>query len=106
MNAFEQRETSFEARFAQEEAIKFKANARRNHLAGLWAANKLGLTADDAEAYAKAIVLADLDKPNSDSVFKTIRADFSSRGFGQSDRQIRRVLEEFLKRAVAEIKTQ
>jgi hypothetical protein len=106
MGAFDQRETSFETRFAQEEEIKFKANARRNHLAGIWAANKLGLTADGAEAYAKAIVLAELDKPNSDSVFEKIRADLISKGLGQSDHQIRRMLEEFLKLAIAEIKAQ
>jgi hypothetical protein len=106
MTSFNQRERSFETRFAQEEEIKFKANARRNHLAGLWAASKLGIAAEDAEVYAKAIVLADLDRPNSDSVFEKIRADFASKGLVQSDHQIRRTLEELLKRAAAEIKGQ
>ena len=83
----------------------FKASARRNRLVGVWAAEKLGLSAKDAEAYAESLVIADVDKPGSDSVFKKVRADFKIKGVVQSDHQIRRTLDEFMTQAVAEMKS-
>ena len=65
MTTFDKRERGFEAQFAHEEEVRFKASARRNRLAGLWAAEKLGLTGSDAETYAKAIVMTEVDKPGS-----------------------------------------
>ena len=104
MTTFDKREQGFEKLFAQEEELRFKASARRNRLAGLWAAEKLGLAGSDAEAYATSIVVDDIDKPGSDSVFKKLRSDFKSKGVAQSDHQIRRTLDEFMKQALAEMK--
>ena len=70
------REKAFEIRFAEEEDLRFKAKARRDHLTGIWAARQLGLVGKDAEAYAKAIVALDLEKPGSDTVFEKLRAEF------------------------------
>src|SRR5215831_9455477 len=58
MTTFDKREEAFEKKFAQDEALKFRATARRNKLLGLWAAEKLGLSGPDAEAYAKEVVLS------------------------------------------------
>ena len=104
MSTFDKREEGFEKKFAHDEELRFKAHARRNKLVGLWAAGKLGLTGAAAEAYAKDIVVADMDKPDSDGVFEKLRKDFDDKGVAQSDHQIRRSMEEAMASAVAEIK--
>ena len=104
MPTFDQRERGFEKLFAQDAELMFKAVARRNRLVGLWAAEKLGLSGSEGEAYAQSLVIVDLDKPNSDSAFKKLRSDFKIKGVAQSDHQIRRTLDEFMKQAVAEMK--
>jgi hypothetical protein len=104
MSTFDKREENFEAKFAHDEELRFKAHARRNKLAGQWAAEKLGLAGAEAEAYASNIVTIDLDKPDSDRVFSQIRKDFDAKGVAQSDHQIRRTLEECLEKAIADIK--
>ena len=104
MSTFDKREEGFESKFAHDQELRFKAHARRNKLAGLWAAEKLGLTGAAAESYASNIVTIDLDKPDSDKVFAQIRKDFDDKGVTQSDHQIRRTLEESLEKAVAEIR--
>src|SRR5882762_1986263 len=73
MSTFDKREEGFEKKFAHDEELRFKAHARRNKLVGLWAAEKLGLTGAAAEAYAKDVVTADMDKPDSDGVFGKLR---------------------------------
>jgi len=103
MNTFDKREEGFEKKFAHDEELRFKAHARRNKLVGLWAAEKLGLTGAAAEAYAKDVVTADMDKPDSDGVFGKLRRDFDEKGVAQSDHQIRRSIEEATAKAVAEI---
>ena len=103
MSTFDKREEGFEKKFAHDEELRFKAHARRNKLVGLWAAEKLGLAGAAAEAYAKDVVTAELDKPGSDGVFNKVRKDFDDKGVPQSDHQIRRHMEEALASAVAEI---
>ena len=63
MTTFDKREEGFEKKFAHDEELKFKAMARRNKLLGLWAAAELGKSAEEAEAYAKEVVVADFDEP-------------------------------------------
>jgi hypothetical protein len=104
MDNFRNRERAFEAKFAHDEELKFRAIARRNRLIGHWAAQKLGLTGPDAVGYEKAVINADLEKPDSDSVFQKIRADFDAHGVVQSDHQIRRTMDEFLTQTLAELK--
>jgi hypothetical protein len=104
MSEFDKREEGFEKRFALDEEAKFKAMARRNKLLGLWAAEKLGLSGPDAEAYAKEVVMADFNEPGVNDVFTKIRKDFDAKGVTESDQQIRRNMEQFLAQAVAQIK--
>ena len=105
MTTFDKREEGFEKQFAHDEELKFKAVARRNRMLGLWAAQKLGLSGAQAEAYAKEVVMADFEEPGDHDVFRKIRKDFDAKGIAQSDHQIRRTMDELTAKAVAEIKT-
>jgi hypothetical protein len=104
MSTFDKREEGFEKKFALDEEQKFKANARRNKLLGLWAAEKMGITGADADAYAKEVVMADFEEAGDDDVFRKIRKDFDAKSVAQSDHQIRRTMDELMARAAAEIK--
>src|SRR4249919_3232196 len=104
MTTFDKREEGFEKQFAHDEALKFKASARRNKILGLWAAEKLGLSGAQAEAYAKEVVMADFEEPGDDDVLRKIRRDFDAKGINQSDQQIGRTMDELMAKAVAEVK--
>ena len=105
MDGFDKRKEGFEKKFAHDEELRFKATARRNRLLGLWAAEKLGLSGAEAEAYAKEVVVADLEEAGDHDVFKKLRKDFDEKGVAQSDHQIRRTMEELMARAIEEVKT-
>ena len=100
---FDKREEEFEKRFAHDEELRFKAIARRNKMLGLWAAEKLGLSGADANAYASEMVMAAYAEGDHD-VFKKIRRDFDAKGVVQSDHQIRRTMDELLEQAIQQIK--
>lgn len=97
------REEGFERKFAHDEELKFKAMARRNKLLGLWAAEKLGKSGADADAYAREVVASDFEEAGDHDVFRKIRKDFDAGGVQQSDHQIRRTMEELLATAVQQI---
>jgi hypothetical protein len=104
MTTFDKREDGFEKQFAHDEELKFKANARRNKLLGLWAAEKLGLTGADADAYAKEVVVADFEEAGDDDVFRKIRKDFDAKGIALPDADIRRAMNELMATAIMQIK--
>jgi len=104
MTTFDKREEGFEKQFAHDEELKFKALARRNKMLGLWAAEKLGLTGVDADAYAKEVVLSDFEEAGDHDVFRKVRKDFDAKGVAQSDEQIRQAMEQLLAQAVAQIR--
>ena len=104
MTTFDKRQDGFEKKFAHDEELRFKAMARRNKLLGLWAAEKLGKSGADAEAYAKSVVMADFEEVGDDDVFRKVRADFDAQGVDQSDHQIRRTMDELLHTAIEAIK--
>ena len=106
MTTFEDREKGFERKFAHDEELKFRATARRNKLLGLWAAEKLGLAGDEAQAYAREIVKADLAEPGEEDVFRKVRSDFDAKGIAESDHQIRRMMSEFMAAAVTQIESE
>ena len=99
------REEGFERKFAFDEELRFKATARRNKLLGLWAAEKLGKSGEDAEAYAKSVVIADFEEAGDEDVFRKVRKDFDDAGVAQSDHQIRRTMEELLAQAIEAVKS-
>ena len=104
MTTFDKREEGFEKQFAHDEELKFRANARRNKLLGLWAAEKLGLSGAAADAYSKEVIIADFEEAGDEDVFRKLRKDFDAKGVDQSDHQIRRAMQEFMEKAVAQIK--
>ncbi|MDF1607471.1 DUF1476 domain-containing protein [Hoeflea sp. YIM 152468] len=103
MGNMKDRQNAFENKFAHDAELKFKAEARRNKLLGLWAAELLGKTGDDAEAYAKTVVVADLEEAGDEDVFRKVRGDFDEAGVSQSDHQLRRKMDELLAVAVEQI---
>lgn len=103
MTTFDKREDGFEARFAHDEQLRFRALARRNKVLGLWAAEKLGLSGAEADAYAKDVIVADLEEQGEEDVFRKLRGDFDAKGVEVSDHQIRRNMAEFLTQAMIEI---
>jgi hypothetical protein len=104
MTTFDKREEGFEKQFAHDEELRFKATARRNRLLGLWAADKLGLTGAEADAYAKEVVLSEFEDAADHDVFGKIRRDFDAKGVNLSDHQIRRTMNDLLAQAVNEVK--
>ena len=104
MTTFDKREEGFEKKFAHDEELKFKASARRNKLLGQWAAEKLGLTGAEVDAYAKEVIAADFEEAGDEDVFRKLRRDFDAKGVNQSDHQIRRTMQELMEKAVAQIK--
>src|ERR687896_379877 len=105
MTTFDKREEGFEKKFAHDEELRFKANARRNNLLGAWAAEKLGLSGAEADAYAKDVVMADFEEAGDSDVFNKLRKDFDAKGVAQSDHQIRRTMDELMEKAISQIKS-
>lgn len=103
MSTFDRREEAFEAKFARDEELRFKAEARRNKLLGLWAAELLGKSGAEAEAYAKEVVAADFEEAGDEDVFRKVRADFDANSVEQSDHQIRRTMTDLMEKAIAQI---
>jgi hypothetical protein len=78
MSQFEDRERAFEAKFAHDAEMQFKADARRNKLLGHWVAAILGKTGDEAESYAREVVIADMAEPGEEDVFRKVWADLQA----------------------------
>src|ERR1700694_5286665 len=105
MTTFDKREDAFEKMYAHDEELRFKANARRNKRLGLWVAEKLGIAAVEADAYAKSVVMADFEESGDHDVLRKVRADLDAKGRKDiTDKELRRVMDEFLAQAVEEIK--
>lgn len=104
MTTFDKRGDAFEKQFVQNEELRFKASARRNRLLGLWAAEKLGKTGEDADVYAREVVMSDFEEAGDEDVFRKVRKDFDDAGVQQSDHQIRRTMEELMAQAVQDLK--
>ena len=96
MSTFDDRETAFEAKFAHDEEMQFKAEARANKLLGLWAADLLGKSGDEAEAYAKTVVVADFEEAGNEDVIRKVAGDLGDKS---SADEVRAKLTETLKEA-------
>ncbi|WP_137044001.1 DUF1476 domain-containing protein [Pseudolabrys sp. FHR47] len=101
MTTFDKREEGFEKKFAHDEELQFKAMARRNKLLGLWAAEMLGKSGDDANAYAKEVVLADFEEAGDNDVLKKVVKDLEGKGI--TEQQVRAKMNELLTTAIAQI---
>jgi hypothetical protein len=94
MTTFDNRENAFENKFAHDEEMQFKITARRNKLVGLWAAEKMGLTPEEADAYAKSVVQADFEEAGDGDVLRKLLGDLTSAGVETDDAAIRAALDE------------
>lgn len=94
MTTFDERERAFEEKFARDAELQFRVTARRNRLLGLWAAEQLNLTPDEAEAYAKAVVQADFEEAGDEDVFRKVYGDLTARGVDISEHRVRLAMEE------------
>jgi hypothetical protein len=104
MTTFDKREEGFEKKFALDEEQKFKAEARRNKLLGLWAAEKLGITGDAANAYAKEVVAADFEEDGERDAIHKVLKDLIAKGEAITEGDIRAKMSELLVEAVAQVK--
>jgi hypothetical protein len=104
MTTFDKREEGFEKKFALDEEQKFKAEARRNRMLGLWAAEKLGITGDAAAAYAKEVVTADFEEAGDGDVLRKVSGDFAAKGVAITEQAIRAKMNELAAIAATEVK--
>ena len=104
MTTFDKREEGFEKKFALDAEQKFKAEARRNKLLGLWAAEKLGISGDAANAYAKEVVAADFEEAGDRDVLRKVMGDLAAKGIGMSELELRVKMDELMAQAVAQVK--
>jgi hypothetical protein len=102
MTTFDKREEGFERKFALDEELKFKAEARCNRLLGLWAAEKLGITGEAAVTYAREAVAGTFASGGEKAVVARVANDLSANGITEDD--IRRQMTELLAQAIAQVK--
>ena len=101
MTTFDKREQGFEAKFAHDEELVFRATARSNKLLGLWAAGQLGLSGDAAAAYATALVTDHLQNQSMDAVVDRVSGDLAAKGVARE--QVAQKLQECLHQALAQL---
>ena len=106
MTTFDDREKSYEKKFALDEELKFKSEQRRNKLIGEWAAGKLGLTGPAVEDYVRAVRKADLASKGDEDVFQKIRKDFDAKAVAVPDAEVRKAMVDFLVKAIDQIETE
>ena len=93
-DAFNDREKSFEAKYKQDQELEFKISARRNKLLGEWLAGELGIKGDAVEAYAKDVVIADLEEPGDEDVIRKVMSDITEENLNITEATIREKLAE------------
>ena len=93
MTQFQDREKAFEGRFARDQEMQFKVTARRNRLLGQWAAERMGLTPEETDSYARAVVQADFEEAGDEDVVRKVMGDLTTAGHPASDDEVRQALE-------------
>ena len=103
MSTFDERQKGFEAKYAHDAEMQFKAEARRNKLLGLWTAEKMGLTGDDAEAYAKDVVASDFEEAGDEDVYRKVSGDLQAKSINVAEEEIREQMRTLLGEAKAQL---
>jgi hypothetical protein len=104
MTAFDDRRNAFEKQFAHDEDLRFKATARRNKLFGLWLAERLGQSGEEAEAYARTVVLADFEEAGDADVLRKASRDLEGAGKAADETELKAKLLQLTERAIEEVK--
>jgi len=105
MTTFDKREEGFEKKFALDEELKFKADARRNKLLGLWVAGKLGMAGDAAAAYAKEVVAADFEEAGDRDMVHKVMRDLAAKGETITESELGAKMNELMAQAILQVKT-
>jgi hypothetical protein len=104
MTTFDKREEGFEKRFALDEEQKFKAEARRNKLLGLWVAERLGLSGEAASDYAKTVVAADFEEAGDGDVVRKVMRDLAAKSVAITEAELRAKMDELMAQAIGQVK--
>ncbi len=97
MSTFDEREKSFEKKFAHDEELQFKVSARRNKYIGQWASKILGYNADQEKEYIQSVIKADFAEAGDEDVFRKIKQDLKN--YNINDEEIRKKMNEFNEKA-------
>jgi len=103
MTTFDERESSFEAKFKHDKELLFRVNSRRNKLLGLWAANLLGIHGADAETYAKEVVKSDFVTPGDHDVLRKVLGDFQAKKVEMSEHRLRKQMDDLMRIATEQV---
>jgi hypothetical protein len=103
MTTFDKREEGFEKKFALDEEEKFRAEARRNRLLGLWTAEKLGLSGDAATVYAKDVVAADFE-PGGNGALRKVTGDLDAKHIVIAEAELHAKIDQLMAQALAQVK--
>ena len=103
MTQFEDRKNAFESKFAHDEELKFRANAKRNKLLGLWAADLMGLSGVESQDYAKEVIKADFVEPGEEDVYRKVKGDLDAQNLDVSEHRIRKAMADFMDDAMHQI---
>ena len=104
MNKFDEREQSFEKKFAKDQELQFKVAARSNKYLGEWISSKLGKTEEEKQNYIQEIIKADMEEAGSEDVFRKVKKDFETNSIIIEDLEIRDQMEKALSRAKEDFK--
>lgn len=96
MTTFDDRENAFENKFAHDQDIAFRVTARRNKLIGQWAAQKMGLTAEETDSYAKSVVQADFEEAGDEDVIRKLLGDLIAAGVDTSEEDVRAAMSDLM----------
>ncbi len=102
MSSFDEREKSFEKKFAHDEELQFKISARRNKYIGEWASIILGYNSDQEKEYIQSVIKADFTEAGDEDVFRKVKADLKDHNI--SDEEIRKKMDELNEKAKSEFK--
>lgn len=96
MTTFDDRENAFEAKFAHDSEMQFRAEARRNKLLGLWVADRLGLDEDGAKKYVAEVIAADFEEAGDDDVYRKVSRDLEAKGAPMPEKDLRAKMAELM----------
>ena len=100
MSSFDDREKSFEKKFAHDEELQFKVNARKNKYLGQWASQILGYDQEKEKEYIQAVIKSDFEEAGDEDVFRKLKADLADHNI--SDEEIRKKMNELNEKAKSE----
>ena len=103
MAGFDDREKTFESKWAHDEELRFRVYARRNKLLGLWAAEMMGLSGPQADDYAKEVISADFQEAGDEDVYRKVKGDLDAKGVDVTEHHVRKRMQDLLEEAHSQV---